>query len=118
MFFNVVLLAQLQDMKQGPGGCLDDLGVATFKCLEVVYSNLLFIAGGFVGLALFAMFVYGAYLYITSFGSPEKIKKAQAAIRYAIVGVILFVSSYLILFIIDYLFLGGKGKIFELNLGP
>lgn len=99
----------------GTGGCMVD-GVPTFKCLEIVYGNILFMASFFIVLVLFVMFVVGAFRYLTSFGNAEQVKKAQGTLRYALVGFILFVSAYLILNIIDQLFLGGGGKIFEFNL--
>lgn len=100
------------------GSCVVD-GVPTLKCLEVVFGNILFMASAFIILVLFIMFVIGSFSYLTSFGNPEKIKKAQGTIRYAIIGFVLFIGSYLILNIIDILFLGGKGKIFMFNIpGP
>lgn len=63
---------------------------------------------GFIVLILFVMIVVGAFQYLTSGGNPEGLKKAQGTLKYAIIGVILFASAYLILNIIGYLFLNGK----------
>jgi len=94
-------------------------GVPTFQCLEVVYDNVLFLASSLVLIVLFAMLVYGGILFITSFGSAEKIEQAQSTLKWALIGIGLFAASYLILFIIDQAFLGGVGKIFELRIpGP
>ncbi|MFW5703688.1 MAG: hypothetical protein ACOCXQ_02545 [Patescibacteria group bacterium] len=99
-------------------GCMVD-GIPTLECLEVVYSNFLFMASGIIVLILFVMFLIGSFNYLTSLGDPEKIKNAQATFKVAIIGLVIFVCSYLILFIIDMLFLGGEGKIFELDIpGP
>ena len=95
--------------------CVVD-GVPTFNCLEVVFGNILFMSSAFIILALFIMFVVGAFYYLTSFGNPEKVKKAQGPLKFALFGFILFISSFLILKIIDILFLGGAGKIFEFSL--
>lgn len=100
------------------GNCVVD-GVPTLKCLEVVFSNILVMASAFIVLVLFIMFIIGSFNYLTSFGNPEKVKKAQGTLKFAIIGFILFVGSYLILRIIDILFLGGAGKIFKFELpGP
>jgi heme/copper-type cytochrome/quinol oxidase subunit 2 len=100
------------------GDCVVD-GVPTLKCLEVIFGNILVMASAFIVLALFIMLVVGAFNYLSSFGNPEKIKKAQGTIKFAIIGFALFVASYLILNIIDILFLGGTGKIFRFELpGP
>ncbi len=97
------------------GSCVVD-GVPTLKCFEVVFGNILTMASAFIVLVLFIMFVMGSFRYLTSFGNAEKVKKAQGTLRYALVGFILFVSAFLIMKIIDILFLGGCGRIFQFNL--
>lgn len=97
------------------GNCVVD-GAPTLKCLEVVIGNIIFAASGFVVIVLFIMFVMGSYLYLTSLGNPEKLKKARGTLTFAIVGFILFIASFLILRIIDFLFLGGTGTLLRLNL--
>jgi len=93
--------------------------VPTLKCLELVFSNILVMASAFIILVLFIMLVIGAFNYLTSFGNPEKVKKAQGTIKFAFIGFALFLGSYLILNIIDILFLGGAGNIFKFELpGP
>lgn len=94
-------------------------GVPTFQCLSVVYDNILFLASSLVLIVLFVMLVYGGILFLTSFGDAEKVQQAQSTLMWALIGIGLFAASYLILFIIDQAFLGGQGKIFELNIpGP
>lgn len=97
------------------GSCVVD-GVATLKCFEVVFSNLVFMASTLIVFLLFIMFIIGAFQYLTSFGDPGKVKKAQATLRFAILGFVLFLCAFLILKVIDTLFLGGNGNLFELNL--
>jgi hypothetical protein len=100
------------------GDCVVD-GVPTLGCLEIVFGNIIFMASAFVVLALFVMFVVGAFGYLTSFGNAEKVKKAQGTLRMALIGFIIFVSAYLILNIIQILFLnGGTYNLFEFNLSP
>lgn len=103
------------------GDCVVD-GVPTLKCLEVVFGNILFMSSALVVLILFVMFVVGAFRYLTSFGNPENVKKAQGTLRYALLGFILFISAYLILNVICFLFLGGVGsncKLFKFEIpGP
>lgn len=91
--------------------------VPTLKCLEVVFGNIIFMSTGLIILALFIMFIIGAFQYITSIGNPERIKKAQGTLKFALFGFILFMSAFLILKIIDVLFLGGVGKIFKFEIG-
>jgi len=69
------------------------------------------------------MFVVGSFRYLTSFGNAEAIKKAQGTLKYALIGFILFVSAFLIMTIIQTLFLGGnqngtgKPNLFEFKIG-
>jgi len=103
------------------GDCVVD-GVPTLKCLEVVFGNILTMASAFIVLILFIMFVMGAFRYLTSFGNAEKVKKAQGTLKMALVGFIIFVSAFLILTIIQYLFIGdpkvdGTPNLFKFEIG-
>ncbi|MFZ6035365.1 MAG: hypothetical protein ACOYUB_04465 [Patescibacteria group bacterium] len=100
----------------GPTGCVID-GVPTLKCLEVVFGNILFMSSAFIVLTLFIMFIVGSFNYLTSFGNAEKVKKAQGTLRLALVGFIIFIGAFLILKIIDILFLGNTGAIFKFEIG-
>ena len=89
------------------------------KCLETVYSNILYLSSVFVLLVLFAMIIYGAFTYMTSFGNSSKIQQGSNILKWAFIGLGVFMASYVILFILDVAFLGGKGEIFRLNIpGP
>ena len=100
-----------------PECCVVD-GVPTLKCLEVVFANILTMSSAFIVLILFIMFVVGGFNYLTSLGNAEKIKRAQGTLKYAVIGLVIFISAYLILKIISILFLGGSTSLFELNLSP
>ncbi len=97
------------------GSCVVD-GVPTLKCFEVIFGNIVFMASTLIVMVLFVMIVIGAFQYLTSFGDPGKLKKAQGTLRFAILGFILFLGAFLIIKIIDTLFLGGGGQLFKLNL--
>ncbi len=98
------------------GTCMVD-GVPTLKCFEVVFQNILNMASGLIVVVLFVMFVMGGFSYLTSLGNPEKLKKAQGTLRYAVIGLVIFLASFLILNVIDILFLGGTGKLFKFSIG-
>lgn len=122
MLLNFFVNAQVQDWCPNPADpttcCLVD-GVPTLKCLEVVFGNILFLASAFIVLVLFIMFLIGSFNYLTALGNPEKVKKAQGTLTFAAIGFLLFVGSYLILNIIDLLFLGGTKTIFKFKIpGP
>jgi len=108
-------LVHAQDVDGGWSSCMVD-GIPTLKCLEVVFANILKVSTGLFFLALFVMFIIGSFNYLTSLGNPEKIKKAQGTMKFAVIGLVIFLSSYLILTTIDYLFLGGNGTIFNFEI--
>lgn len=89
-------------------GCLVD-GVPTLKCLEVLFQNIIFLAGASVVLILFIMLVVGAFMYLLSGGDSGKMANAKNTITYAFIGLLLFMSSYLILNVIQTIFLGPDG---------
>lgn len=115
MHLFTVYAAGLREMTEGPGGCMVD-GVPTLKCLEVVFGNVIFMSAAIVLLILLIMFVIGGFNYLTSFGNPEKIKKAQGTLQYAVIGLVLYLSAFLILKVIDFLFLGNSGQIFQFQI--
>ncbi|MBI4009284.1 hypothetical protein HY357_03555 [Candidatus Roizmanbacteria bacterium] len=117
MFNSFAVNAQIREWKDLPGCLVGD--VPTLKCLEVVFGNILFMSSALTIFVLFIMFVVGAFRYLTSFGNPENVKKAQGTLRYALLGFILFLSAYLIINVICVLFLGGFGsscRLFKLEI--
>jgi hypothetical protein len=48
----------------------------------------------------FVFFIYGGYTWIFSFGNPEKIKKGQQIFVYAVIGIIIVFSAYIL---VDFL---------------
>lgn len=57
-----------------------------------------------VGLLFFFMLIAGAFSWLTSGGNPEKLKKAQATLTSAFIGLIIVLCSYLIIKLIGYAF--------------
>lgn len=64
--------------------------ITTFVNLIVPF---MMIAGGFITLALLLL---GAYRYLTSEGNPEKLAKAQLVILYAIIGMFIIATSFIL----------------------
>ncbi len=103
MILRAIHLLQFQSFEDS--GCLAD-GIPTLKCFEVVFNNILFLAAGAVILILFFMIMRGGFQYLTSRGDAEAMKSARNTIFYAVIGLVLFMSSYLIITVIQYLFIG------------
>lgn len=59
---------------------------------------------GIVGALALAMFIYGGFMWLTSAGSPDKIKKGTDILTWAVVGlIVIFVSYALVDFVIKAL---------------
>lgn len=59
---------------------------------------------GFVGVGALITFVYAGFMFLTSSGNPEQVKKAKDTMVYAVLGVAVSMGAYVILgFIFDTL---------------
>jgi hypothetical protein len=89
-------------------------GVAVLSGLEGVFhsiiGSLLFVAA----LVLFFMLLAGGFKFITSGGDPKGLDSARKTITYAIIGIIIVASSYLILVLIQTI--TGNDRIFMFNI--
>jgi len=75
-------------------------GVATLKGFEGIFANVIRLALGFAGIALFVMLLIGGLKYITSGGDPKAAESARKTITFAILGMVLVASAYLLLLLI------------------
>lgn len=114
LFLSFTASAQIRSFESS--GCLSDGDIPTLKCLEVVFQNILFMSSALVMLIIFVMFVIGGFLWLTSGGDEQRLAKAKGTLTWAIVGLILYLTSYVILSAIDILFLGGKGELFNFTI--
>lgn len=94
-------LAQTQDWETlqaelGSGYCVTN-GVATIQGTMCLLANVLSIALTFIGLAGFVMTIVGALTWLLSGGDSQKVEKAGKTITFAIVGLIVALSSYVII---------------------
>lgn len=65
--------------------------------LENVFSNVVKVALGFAGVALFVMLLVGGFKYLTAGEDPKAVEEARKTLTYAIGGIILVAAAYLIL---------------------
>lgn len=80
--------------------CVKD-GVATIRCISVVFENLLSALLAFAGLAALLMFLMGSFKYINSAGDPKKTEGAKNNFTYGIIGAVIVFASFLIINIIS-----------------
>ncbi len=82
-------------------GCFENLPdanqVATIRCLEPLFKNVVTAVVSLSGVALFIMLLIGGFNFLFSGGDQKKLEKARGTITNAIVGLVIIVSAYLIL---------------------
>ena len=81
--------------------CVSTDGVATIGGLECLFSNILQVIMPLAGLVFFAMFIVGAFKYLTSGGDPKKMASASHTISLSFLAVIGVIISWLILLFIE-----------------
>lgn len=82
------------------GVCTHDgtsTGVATIQGLQCLMANILSVALTFIGLAGFVMIIYGAFKYLLSGGNSKGVESARSTITFAIVGLVVALSAFIIL---------------------
>jgi hypothetical protein len=85
------------------GGCVDpDTKVATLKCIPVVFGNLISAALEFVGTVAVFLIVYAGITFVRSGGDPKQVAAAQKIVTYAIIGLVVVLSSFAIIYFISY----------------
>lgn len=65
--------------------------------IRTIIGRVISAALGISGSIALLMFVWGGMLWLTSGGSPERIKKGKDAIVWAVLGLVLIFGSYAIL---------------------
>jgi len=79
--------------KTSSSGFMNTVG----KAIEIVF--------GLLGLLAVIMIIYGGFLFMTSAGNPEKVKKGKSTILYGLVGLIIALLAFVIVnFVLDSVF--------------
>lgn len=90
-------------------GCTID-GVATIQGLQCLIGNTLTVAITVIGLAAFVMLIFGAFGYMLSGGNSKGTENARNTITFAIVGIVVALSAFIILNLIaNFTGLNGEG---------
>lgn len=84
------------------GGCVVN-NVATLQCIPIVFSNIIKAALLFVGSVAIILIIYSGIRFVTSGGDPKQAQAARQIMTYAIIGLILVLSSFAIIYLIAYL---------------
>ncbi len=71
--------------------------VPQLKDLEIVFTNVVKVALGFSGVALFIMLLIGGFKFLTAGEDPKAVEEAKKTLTYAIGGLVLVAAAYLVL---------------------
>jgi len=64
--------------------------------LPVIIGNIINVALGFLGILLLVYMLYAGFLWMTSGGSDEGVKKAKTMLQNSIIGLVIIVAAYAI----------------------
>jgi Type IV secretion system pilin len=84
------------------GGCVVN-GIATLACIPVVFNNLVYAALLFAGSVAVILLIYAGIRFVMSGGDPKQTQQARQIITYAIIGLILILCSFGIIYLVGYL---------------
>ena len=73
-------------------GLPNPLGTAD---VAVIIGRIISVFTGFVGGIALLVFIYGGFQWLTALGNPEKIKKGQEIMLWAILGLVIMFGSYI-----------------------
>ncbi len=101
---SITLLVVFPIMVQGAGGIVPDCQNADGGCtwgdfillINKFIDFLFYIAGALAAIS----FAYAGFLYLTSMGSPEQIKKAKSIFGKVVLGLIIALAAWLIVKVI------------------
>lgn len=91
MLFPFIAQAQIQILPPG------DPAQYQVSDLVLMMGNIIKLAIGLVMFIAIIFVIFGGYRYITAGGNPEQIAQAKASILWAIVGLIIAITSYLVI---------------------
>lgn len=82
-------------------------------CLEDLFGNIIQAFVALAGVALFVMLIIGGFKYLMSAGDAKATESARNTIFWAIIGIVIMISSYAVLVAIET-FTGVKLTEFDL----
>lgn len=88
--------------KVWPASCLKD-GVPKLDCIPYVFNNVVNAFLLFSGVVALFLIAYSGIRLILSGGDPKQITAARGMMTYAIVGLIVVLMSFAIVFFIGYI---------------
>lgn len=88
-----------------------DPTISKYQDLGSLVTRIVNFALGFVGLIAFVMLVVGGFWLLTAAGNDDQAGKGRKTIIYAIVGIVVILLSYSIVFTLTSTFQGDGGAV-------
>jgi len=76
--------------------CVKD-GTATIQGIGCMLANVLSVVLTLIGMAGFVMIIYAAFTMLLSAGKSQQVEKSKNTITFAIIGIILALSAFIII---------------------
>jgi len=89
-------LEDAKDLLGDVGSGLGETGDPSTEQLPQLIGNLINIFLSVLGIIFIVLVVYAGWLYLTSGGEEEKVKKAKRLLGQAIIGLIIIIAAYAI----------------------
>ncbi|MCR4313972.1 MAG: hypothetical protein NUV84_01855 [Candidatus Uhrbacteria bacterium] len=97
-------LAQLSKAQTDLTTVGTSIGVDSSRKLPELIGKIIAVLLSVLGIIFVVLVVYAGFLYLTSMGEPEKVKKAKTLLTQSILGLIIIIAAYAIAaFVIDAL---------------
>lgn len=93
--------AQTKDWSEINAACVNESGVATIQGIGCLLANVLSVFLTVLGIVGFIMVIYAAFNMMIMGGNSQATEKSKNIITYAIIGIIIALSSFIIINIIS-----------------
>lgn len=81
--------------------CLDKLtGTPSLNCVPIVFNNVVKAALMFAGVVAVFLIIISGIKFINSGGDPKQVEGARKTMTYAIIGLVIILSSFFIISVI------------------
>lgn len=106
------------------GGVRPPVGVGLYNAstgedgvgILIFFSRMLQLFTAIAGLAVFANFLYSAYIFISKAGDSKAFSEVQERLTFSVIGIVIIVAIYIIAAIIGLIFFGDAGFILQPNI--
>lgn len=89
-------------------------GIATLKCVPLIFQNILDFFIAFCGAAAAAYLVFSGIKYITSGGDQERITEAKKSMTYSVAGLAIVLLAFFIVKVLTKI-LGADCQVFGIK---